>query len=1222
MSLIKLGGYAEVGAVNIKTAAQLSEDPEILNKFKKFAQELKKEFPKANDFLYFTAVMMHAAEAALVDDDGNVKLGRNGKPLEASWEKTANGGVKWVCSDNSVQPVRNANRDIFPESELKIAYPKWVNKPLCLDHKSSSVDFVRGLIVDTIYDDKRKRVIALCALDKVTYPDLAHKVSSGYTTSVSMGTAVGRAVCTDCGQSAKTEAEYCSHMSSKACYGEINLDLSPIELSIVVNGADPKAKIKHVIAHDLSKAAQHMSDYVEGKLAIGGVSKSDLDEIKEELAALVAKVEKLSDANFEDENDIMGPTGSTSHDVETETSEQSVATLPEPNATWASVLNNLQATVNKVARDVENLSLRDNSMKNKRAYYQGTEEPTPGRRQYPADPLNEEARNRLDKHMVGQSPFPNVGPVDGMHPGYASYGESEEARKRRLNRLASIEERKTKRAAILDSVRKQAYPQGTEEPTKYPIDPLNEEARNKTDKHMVGKAPFPGVGKIEDLYPGDLPLKTELKRAALSAKFVKAADSNGNLDKGASRWDVYADGNMVALSLSVDEISKGRSEALFDSIYTKKFAQGLLKNIKADGLDKVKAMFKGAQEVAKPVPGQPVTQTGPAQAPMDPAAMDMSAGIPEGMPGEMDEVEAEPANKAEILSALQDAADDVSRFTAQLSEAEGALGDEAEVLENVPAAGVEAFDENKPATLASLNKMRKTLNGMLRADIRQVIACSKSSKDELDSAIQIYKGKYASFGSSNRQYIDRLANESLVSARQNIVEATNSLQAFFKYAEGTSNIKKRARAERLLRKSAQAEGRPLPLGRPMPNTMDVKPWEIQRGARPGPNPKAEPLKRPGPNAIFDITSSNDADDFDFNNVDAKPRGRTLPDGSIEFTGTEPIKGKDRSGKTPKQRAAELGRERGSMLGGESKVTNDWAKSVEEASKRLDKARAKEDGSAVPDFHRADTQIFEMPAGSATPAGATPLVSNKAAGFNMRTKKGRAEYVKKLAQKGLQFSKLLNDAHPKGSHVMNGLSSKPEGDNAKIETLEDAHKKIYDVATAPVKVRKMAETIAKYVKAGEIAHEDVDQLVSLNIDPAAIKYYKDMWAQAKDSDATAFANKLTQNVGKEKKAEQEASFQIKYKRAYKLAMDMKEKGLIAVSDVDRQTDAIMKFNDTALANTQAMVNKVASPKGGVQVPAVGYMDSNILPAFEKKASADTQVALDSIFSGGNSLRYSR
>ncbi|HLG26276.1 MAG TPA: LAGLIDADG family homing endonuclease, partial [Paenisporosarcina sp.] len=78
------------------------------------------------------------------------------------------------------------NCDIFPEEELIKAHKKWVGRPLCLDHKSSSVDMIRGVIVDTYYDRKHKRVIALCALDKINYPDLARKVSTGYATSVSM----------------------------------------------------------------------------------------------------------------------------------------------------------------------------------------------------------------------------------------------------------------------------------------------------------------------------------------------------------------------------------------------------------------------------------------------------------------------------------------------------------------------------------------------------------------------------------------------------------------------------------------------------------------------------------------------------------------------------------------------------------------------------------------------------------------------------------------------------------------------------------------------------------------------------------------------------------------------------------------------------------------------------------------------------------------------------
>src|SRR5208282_6369691 len=75
-----------------------------------------------------------------------------------------------------------------------------------------------------------------------------------------MGTAVGRAICTDCARVARTEQDFCSHMKNKSCYGEINIDLNPIELSIVMNGADQKATIKHVLA-----AANTLNTYVENK---------------------------------------------------------------------------------------------------------------------------------------------------------------------------------------------------------------------------------------------------------------------------------------------------------------------------------------------------------------------------------------------------------------------------------------------------------------------------------------------------------------------------------------------------------------------------------------------------------------------------------------------------------------------------------------------------------------------------------------------------------------------------------------------------------------------------------------------------------------------------------------------------------------------------------------------------------------------------------------------
>src|SRR5271157_1816750 len=258
MPIIKLGEAHEIRLENTAAwAGQVS--PEVLENFRKVANNLKKIAPKAEDFLYFSAVMMHAAEAAALHDDGTPRLTAKGEPIQVGWDKSG-GTWKWTTNDPSIKPYKNSNGDIFPEEELTRAYKKWKHKPLCVDHKSSSVDHVRGFIVDTYYDRSLKRVIALCALDKAGFPQLARQISTGVSNCVSMGTAVGRAICYDCGRVARTEADFCGHMKNKTCYGEINLDLNPLELSIVVNGADQRATIKNVLA-----TANTMNAYLENR---------------------------------------------------------------------------------------------------------------------------------------------------------------------------------------------------------------------------------------------------------------------------------------------------------------------------------------------------------------------------------------------------------------------------------------------------------------------------------------------------------------------------------------------------------------------------------------------------------------------------------------------------------------------------------------------------------------------------------------------------------------------------------------------------------------------------------------------------------------------------------------------------------------------------------------------------------------------------------------------
>jgi len=290
----------------ILTPRQALHDRKIAARFIKLAKKLRRIAPKAEDFLYGHAVMMHAAEACLVDQEtGEIVTDNKGNPVTASFEpyKLSNGkeSVKWKCSKKDLMPYKNANGDIFPESELLKAHRKWIGKPLCKDHKSESVDGIRGIIIDTYYDPKFKRVHVLFALDRKNYGDLARKVETGYANCVSMGTAVGCSICTECGNPAATEREYCKCIRSKSNYGEINLDLNPIELSLVVNGADGRARIRNIIA-SMNTYVQKKQVRIEELTADRCVNPTELQAIADTISDMQIKIKGLMYIEAENED--------------------------------------------------------------------------------------------------------------------------------------------------------------------------------------------------------------------------------------------------------------------------------------------------------------------------------------------------------------------------------------------------------------------------------------------------------------------------------------------------------------------------------------------------------------------------------------------------------------------------------------------------------------------------------------------------------------------------------------------------------------------------------------------------------------------------------------------------------------------------------------------------------------------------------------------------------
>src|ERR1017187_313558 len=721
MTLIKLGELVQLGPSDIQSYESVISDTQINEGFTKFATSLKRIAPKANDFLYFSSVMMTAAEASLLNKDGSLKKLADGTPVNAHWDIGKNGGWKWVCNDPSIMPYKNNNGDIFSEGELLKSYRNFVEKPLCVDHRSSSVDAVRGVILDTYYDRKMKRIIGLCALDKVSYPELARKVATGYSTCVSIGVGVAAAHCFSCQAVATCEPEFCQHMKNKSSYGEINVGLSPIELSIVVNGADPQAKIRTIIAaanslsEKLAETEQNLSTLSDTE------QKEKVRDLESTLKQANEKLEELKDAiNSTETAPIQEPAyGQSSGRLNdpTDETDPNAQTLNFPtrlahNEVLLQELNQLKLSIEGRLTNVERLLLtnKEETMTdqiNKEGYWQGAggvNEPTPGKVKYPKDPLNEKLRLHEDRQMVGQSPFPGVGAVDGMHPSPAS------------------------------------------------AEPKDELARKKL-----------------------------LQRASYKAKFVRLANVDGTDNLGASGWRVYEkdeDGNTgpLVFTATVNELSNGNPDALFDVIATKDFGTKLLAKIGSVGVEQAKAIYKKAQAnmgpgAAPSAPSAPAPDAGGAS-PMP----DMSAMPPANDNAAPPSDEKDEGGKGDPKEATMRLAEEARDTTSDLLEAVRKLTGEQSEMGDMEE-GLSALPKAASDTLLPLHKMRKELNGALISAMKKSVAELKDHREELE----LVASSFDSGTSETKEYVSSAIEDALTDAGKTIADAETLKQAYNKY---------------------------------------------------------------------------------------------------------------------------------------------------------------------------------------------------------------------------------------------------------------------------------------------------------------------------------------------------------------------------------------------------------------------------------------------------------
>lgn len=134
-----------------------------------------------------------------------------------------------VCTPLCPSDIPNRNGHAFPIGELARfmpppvaaqTYKAWTGCPMHLEHEADDCTTAYGVVLDTYLEkvrgygnDKNWKVMALCAIDKEKYPDIAQEILDGTINTYSMGAMVETFTCSYC-HSPVTDKHHCSHVGA------------------------------------------------------------------------------------------------------------------------------------------------------------------------------------------------------------------------------------------------------------------------------------------------------------------------------------------------------------------------------------------------------------------------------------------------------------------------------------------------------------------------------------------------------------------------------------------------------------------------------------------------------------------------------------------------------------------------------------------------------------------------------------------------------------------------------------------------------------------------------------------------------------------------------------------------------------------------------------------------------------------------------------------------
>jgi hypothetical protein len=214
-------------------------------------------------------------------------------------------------------------------------------------------------------------------------------------------------------------------------------------------------------------------------------------------------------------------------------------------------------------------------------------------------------------------------------------------------------------------------------------------------------------------------------------------------------------------------------------------------------------------------------------------------------------------------------------------------------------------------------------------------------------------------------------------------------------------------------------------------------------------------------------------------------------------------------------------------------------------------------------------------------------------FDLGSKEGRSALRAKLASE-MKWNPMLYEFHPKGNNTVTNLDVKPAGDFAVVETIEETHDAMMDLAKAGPKVRKEAEAIQQLVSEGKLNPKDFPALIANGLDSEAVSYWKKYYGEV--DGGSEFAGELVKEHAKAQSEQEMSVYRVKLARAYELTYDLVERGLVGSdkSSINDHVDQVMKWSDDAFESYKKVIAKqlpaAMRKEASGRMPQVGLLGS--------------------------------